>query len=287
MENYNIKVLSVNRDKTKFFGVDYFADLCDGSLESFKYFFSSIDFLGTYRNEEVNFNEYKFQQFQYEVQDIEPKKIIGIYQNPDIYDCLPTIKPILDVLEKNQLGLFLESNSLKLIDEIDLLNTFSQKLPLLIVFPITAYQKLDLSIIPQTNYLDNNLRLLHKLQDAGLNVGIVLKPLIPKINDQIEEVNKILEKIATMNLKFVYPSFTLYFDSFKLKNFYDIINIEKPQLKNYYFDNYGLKYNWESKNLNDLKRAFVFKAKKLGVTFAMRDIINLYRDDKFFQLKLF
>jgi DNA repair photolyase len=287
MENYNIKVLSVNRDKTKFFGVDYFVDLCDGSCDIFKYFFSSIDYLGQYRNEEVKFNEYKFQQFKYEVQDLEPKKIVGIYQNPDIYNCLSTLKPVLEVLEKNQLGLFLETNSPKIIEDLDLLKSFSEKLPLLIAFPITAYQKLDLSIIPETNYLDNNFKLLHKLEDSGFNIGLVLKPLIPKINDQIEEMEKILEKTASLNLKFVYPSFTLYFDSFKLKNFYDIINTERPQLKNYYFDNYGLKYNWESENLNELKRAFVFKAKKLGISIAMRDIISLYRDDKFFQLKLF
>jgi DNA repair photolyase len=283
----HLKVLTPNKNKSKFFGVDYFLNLYDGSLETFRYFASSIDELMIFRDEMVSFNQVKYQMFQHGIYNLEPGKIIGIFQNPDIYDSLESIGFILEDLKKYNLGLFLETNSEKLLNDLDLLKNFAETNSLLIGIPIYAYSPIELSFFNQKATMDAQVKTIHKLKEAGLNVGIIFKPLIPRVNDDSDNLKKIIDKAENLSIDFIYPSFTLYFDSYKIKNFYDIIEKERPNLKNYYFDNFGWKYSWESQNLGELKKILVFDSKKSKIKYAMKDIIDLYRDDSYTQLKLF
>lgn len=283
----NFRVLTPNKNKTKYFGVDYFANLYDGSHPTFKYFGSSIDELMIFKDEEVSFNNDKFAIFKTSISELEENKIIGLFQNPDIYHSLDSIAMIIDELKRYNLGLFIETNSEKILNDLEILQDFAKDHPLLIAFPISSYQLINVSFFDQKANLDNCQKTVHKLIDAGLNVGLILKPLIPKINDSILELEKVFKKADSLDVCFIYPSFTLYFDSYKLRNFYDIINKERPDLKNYFFDNYGLRFSWESNNLDELKKYLVFNSKKSRIKFAMKDIISLYRDDSYTQLKLF
>ena len=283
----NFKVITPNKNRTKFFGVDYFANVYDGSKPSFKYFASSIDSLMIYHHELVKFNQVKYQMFKNALFDIEPNKIIGFFQNPDIYDDLDSIAFILKDLQFRGLGLFIETNSEKILNDIDIFKEFSKKLPLMIGIPIHSYSHIDVSFFDKSCNMDSMSKIIHKLKDAGLNTGVIFKPLIPRVNDSLEQLEKIIEKADGLNVDFIYPSFTLYFDSYKLKNFYDIIETEKPELKNFMFDKFGQKNSWESDNLSELKKILVFNSKKSKIKYAMKDIIDIYRDDAFTQLKLF
>jgi DNA repair photolyase len=283
----HLKVLTPNKNKSKFFGVDYFLNLYDGSLETFRYFASSIDELMIFRDEMVSFNQAKYQMFQNGLYSLEPGKIIGIFQNPDIYESLDSINFILEDLKKFNMGLFIETNSDKILNDLDYLKNFIETNSLLIGIPVYSYAPIELSIFNQKATMDAQIKTIHKLKEAGLNVGIIFKPLIPRVNDDLDNLKRIIDKAENLGIDFIYPSFTLYFDSYKIKNFYDIIEKERPELKNYYFDNFGWKYSWESQNLSELKKILVFDSKKSKIKYAMKDIIDLYRDDSYTQLKLF
>jgi DNA repair photolyase len=283
----HLKVLTPNKNKSKFFGVDFFLNLYDGSLETFRYFASSIDELMIFRDEMVSFNQAKYQMFQNGLYSLEPGKIIGIFQNPDIYESLDSIDFILEDLKKFNMGLFIETNSDKILNDLDYFKNFTETNSLLIGIPVYSYAPIELSIFNQKATMDAQIKTIHKLKEAGLNVGIIFKPLIPRVNDDLDNLKRIIDKAENLGIDFIYPSFTLYFDSYKIKNFYDIIEKERPELKNYYFDNFGWKYSWESQNLSELKKILVFDSKKSKIKYAMKDIIDLYRDDSYTQLKLF
>lgn len=285
--NVKIKSLTPNKNKSKFFGVDYFANVYDGSKQTFKYFGSSIDELMIFRDEMVSFNNAKFANFEVEASALEENSIIGFFQNPDIYSDLESISPILEVLDRYNLGLFIETNSENILNDLDILKEFSLKHPLLIAITINSYQYINISFFDKMDNLESMNKIIRKLADKDLNVGLIFKPMIPRINDEVGELKKIIEKSDSLGVKFIYPSFTLYFDSFKIKNFYDIIEKERPDLRNFYFDKFGFKYSWESQNLNELKKVLVFDSKKNKIKYAMKDIIDLYKNDSYTQLKLF
>lgn len=287
MNNPNVKVLTLNKNRIKFFGVDYFANFYDGSHPTFKYFASSIDELMIYRDEMIGFNQYKYDLFKMEIRNIEEKSIVGFFQNPDIYQDLDSIDFILEDLKSCGLGLFLETNSEKILNDLEKLKEFQKTNPLLIAIPINSFQNIEVSFFEKQASLEVMSKVIHKLTDSNLNVGLIFKPLIPRLNDEVSELEKIIDKADSLNVNFIYPSFTLYFDSYKLKNFYDIIEKERPELRNFYFDKYGQKLSWESQNLNELKKVLVFNSKKSKIKYAMKDIINIYRDDTYTQLKLF
>ncbi len=281
------KVLIPNKNSSKYFGVDYFANIYDGSHPSFKYFASSIDSLMMYKDEMVSFNPSLFEMLKIEISNLEPGKIIGFFQNPDIYQSLDSLDFLLEELDKHDLGLFIETNSPKILDDIELFSDFSKKHPLMIGIPINSLNRIDLSVFDDLTNLDAMSKIISKLRSNAINCGVIFKPLIPKVNDGTEELEKIIDKTNQISASFIYPSFTLNFDSFKIHNFYDIIDKERPELKNYYFDNFGYRLTWESENSAELKKQLVILSKKSKLLFSMKDIIALYKEDSFTQLKLF
>ncbi len=287
MENLTIKTLIPNNNHTKYFGVDYFANIYDGSNPSFRYFSSSIDPIMNYKEESISFNEIKYSYFTQELRNIEPNKIIGFFQNPCLYSNLKSIDFILDELDRLKLGLFLETNSENILNDIERLIAFGKKRPLLIALPIYSFQEIEMSFFSNMKSYTRIQKIINCLKSADINFGVVVKPIIPKINDLLSNFERIIKSATVDGQDFIYPSFTLYFDSFKIHNFYDIINIEKSELMNYFFDNFGQKYNWESENIQELKKIFVFSTKKNKINYAMKDIINLYRESDYTQLKLF
>lgn len=281
------KVLVPNKNSSKYFGVDYFASIYDGSHPSFKYYASSIDSFMMYKNEMVNFNPHLYELFKIDISNIEEGNIIGFFQNPDIYYSLDSLAFLLNELDKFNLGLFIETNSPKILNDIDALAAFSKKHPLLIAMPINSFAKIEMSMFEENANLDTISKVISRLRSQNINCGIIFKPLIPRVNDSVEELEKIIDKANQISASFIYPCFTLNFDSFKIHNFYDIIDKEKPELKNYYFDKYGYRLTWESENLAELKKQLVILSKKAKLLFSMKDIIALYKEDSFTQLKLF
>ncbi len=280
--------LSPNRYSYRFFGVDFFVNLCTGSYESFKYYSSTIDFNSVYRNEMISCPNSLLESMEMELSTKGENIIIGIYQNPDIYDAMTSIRPVLEILEKYNAGLYLETSSMKVLDDLELLKEFAKNHPLLIGIPVSSDSNYDNPIIfPEKQLFSYAKNIMKSMENSGLNYGAVIKPIIPYLNDRQNDFIALIKKLATTGVKFIYPSFALHFDSKKSKAFYDAIDLYNPELKVKYMEEFGYRNAWVSQNTVALKKEFVFECRKAKVLFSMKDIINSYKPDLNVQLKLF
>ncbi|MGE4572652.1 MAG: hypothetical protein AB7E09_07940, partial [Candidatus Izemoplasmatales bacterium] len=91
---------------------------------------------------------------------------------------------------------------------------------------------------------------------------------------------ELLETLIHHPPDFIYPTFTLNYDSKKLNEFYDLIDKEKPEFKSKYFDKYGYKKSWISDRAEELKKIFIFNIKKTKIAYSMNQIIDLYKTTK-------
>ncbi len=286
MNNINMHILVPNKDSTKFFGVDYFLDILSGNNPLAKYYSTSLDHNPVYKPGPISLLPEMYDFLDIELSGRETNGIIGIQTNPDIYSGINSIARLLDSFEKFNMGLFLETNSAKLIDDLPRLVDFAKKLPLLIAIPVATIDNKS-KLFSEHMHLDNALRIIQKIKAVGLKVGIIIKPVVPFINDGTEEFMEIINKAISFGVDFVYPALSIKFDSKKIKAFYDIIDLEYPENMVKYRDIYGMKFIWESPNLPELKKNFVITCRKHKVLYAMKDIINLYKPDLNIQLKLF
>lgn len=269
-----------NRQKDKFFGIDYYANLCHGSNPIYNYLSTPLDFYPLANHKAPSRSLDREQEFIKRLHTFDGKKIFGFFENPDIYQCHESIKPLIDQLKETEHGMFIETNALNLLNDIEALDDFSKDHPLLIGIPVSVKHLNQLSIFShqdQGKTIDRLVRALHK---SSIKYGFIIKPIIPYLNDDIKGFNELLARLIDFKPDFIYPTFSLNFDSRKLNNFYDLISLEKPELKTKLFDLFGHKKSWISPNASQLKRHFIFNIKKTKIAYAMHQIIDLYKQGK-------
>jgi len=286
MNNVFLHILVPNKETTKFFGVDYFLNILSGANPLMKYYSTSLDHDPVYRSGPITLLPEMYDFLEIELSNRVSGSIIGIQANPDIYEGVDSLRRLLASLEKFSMGLFLETSSPKLVEDLPKLKAFATKLPLMLAIPVATIDNKSRLFSPDIR-LDNTVKLLQKAKASGLKAGFIVKPLIPFINDSQTEFMEIIEKGIAAGADFIYPAFSIKFDSRKIKEFYDIIDMEYPENMIKYRDIYGMKFVWESQNTTELKKGFVITCRKNKVEYAMKDIINLYKPDLNIQLKLF
>lgn len=279
-------ILTPNKNKKKYFGVDFMMDLLNGSNPIFKYSSTTLDANPVYHDGPIEFFESMYDFLDIELSSKPKGSIIGIFCNPDIYAGIHSLKTIIGLLEKHEMGLFLETTSMELENDLDILQAFNQKHPLLISIPVATVD-IDSKIIGDALKLANCTNILQKLKSTKITYGIAVKPIIPFVNDDLEDFKKILETTVKQDVSFIYPSFSLKFDSAKIREFYNVIDLEFPENMVKYQEVYGKKTAWESQNMKALKKNFVIICKSCKVKYAMKDIIALYKPNLTMQLKLF
>lgn len=286
MDSLYLHLLTPNKYQNRYFGVDYFLHLLSGSNPTYKYYSTPLDQNPVYLDGPVSFLEEYYDFLETEIKHKEEGSIIGIQQNPDVYDGLDSIKRLLDILAKWKMGLFLETTSPKLLNDIEALKVFSMNVPLMIAIPISAV-KPESDLFGHQPTLDDALKLIQKLKAANISCGVLIKPIIPFVNDGLSTFRTLIQRSIEEGVDFIYPTFSIKFDSKKIKAFYDIIDTEFPALMVKLHEHYGMKHVWESPNMSLLKKHFVIECRKHKVLYAMKDIIHLYKPDLNLQMKLF
>ncbi|MFW5794403.1 MAG: hypothetical protein ACOCV1_02860 [Bacillota bacterium] len=273
----NATSLISNRNKAKFFGIDYYANICYGSNQIFNYLATPQDFFPLANDEKPILSKTKTKNFFKQIEDFKNQKYFGFFQNPDIYSCTSSIKEIIAKLKEYNHGLYIESNSNNLNYDLSLLEEFAKTNPCLIGIPITSIEPINISLLNDNSNLKALESLIRSLNKTKIKYGFLIKPIIPYINDNVIEFKALLNRLISYNPYFIYPSFSLHFDSKKLNNFYDVIDREKSELKPLYYDNYGFRKIWHSHNIEELKKAFIFALKKTKIKYRMQGIIDLYK----------
>ncbi len=286
------RILSPSKSPQRYFGVDFFACLFHGSYPGRQYLASIVDVDQTYRNEPMLPKTDIIFLFKQELSLKVEGSIIGFYQNPDVYDKLQEnegfMRTILEIILEKNMGLYLETSSDKVLHDLDILKKINEKAPVIITVPIAfandlVQEKMDFFEPDFTH----KLRLIHKLSHETIPVGVIMKPIIPFVNDSEENVREILLKTKEAGALFVYPTFGIMLFEEQRSSFLDLIDKEYPGLKNIFMDTYGNKKSLASMNSGKLKKAFVFEAKKLKIPFGMRDIVKSIKPQSETQLKLF
>jgi len=266
-----------NRQKDKFFGIDYYANLCHGSNPIYNYLSTPLDFYPLANHKAPSRSLDREQELIKKLNDFDGKKIFGFFENPDIYSCHDSIYNIIEKLKETEHGMFIETNSLNLLNDIEILEAFSKTNPLLIGIPIASVKPIALSIFSHYKELKVYDKLIRALEKSSIRFGFIIKPIIPFVNDDLDTFNTLLKSLIGHKPNFIYPTFSLNFDSRKLNNFYDLISIEKPELKPKLFDAFGYKKSWMSPSSSQLKRSFIFNIKKTKIAYSMSQIIDLYK----------
>jgi len=281
------QILFSNKLPNRFFAIDFWASLYQGSQYSFRYLASLADPIQIYDECLIQPKTNALSVLESELIDKPEGTIIGFYANPDPYHPIEKDNHLmncaLEIILRLKLGIYIETTSDLLLHDFEILKQIKANAPVIIAIPIANTLDLMTEKLegPNTSKFSERIRLLRKCKDAGFISGVLLKPIVPYMNDALENILSIIEKAKDCGCDFIYPSFVITLENNQRNAFYDLINKDFPGLKNIYMDRYGVKNSWTSPFQQNLKKEFVFACKKYLFCFIICDIKIKFRLKKY------
>lgn len=242
-----------------------------------------------------NFDEIKVKQdadilIDQELSSKYKKGIIGLGGMNDPYNVyektLKYTQSALKSMNKYHFGVHIISKSTLVLRDIDLLKSINQHSPVCVGITITtADDKLQSRIERNVPTTTERFNAIKELIDNDIYTGILLMPILPFINDTVENIRDIVINAHESGAKFIFPSFGVTLRDNQRQHFFKKIG---PELTKKYVDTYGDSYVCESLDHKTLKLEFESLCNKFGILYRMKDIIKGIADSvKRKQISLF
>jgi DNA repair photolyase len=286
------QVLFPNKSPDRWFGINHQLNLYRGCTHGCIYCDSRSE---CYQNEPFETIKYKINAIELLSKELATKpkhQIIGFGSMSDPYNPLEhdleLTKKALEMIDFHHHGVVILTKSASVVRDIQLLKHIQTHSPVIVMMTITtANEIVQKKLEPHVSTTSERFRAIQKLTGEGIPCGVMMMPIIPYINDTVDNVVEIVRRAKDARASFVYPSFGMTLRDRQRDYFYQMIDREFPGLKNIYMDTYGERYSCQSSLAPDLKKAFVFECRKQKLMYGMNDIVSFIRPINTVQLKLF
>jgi len=208
------------------------------------------------------------------------KGIIGLGSMSDPYNIfeknLLFTRDSLKAINKHNFGVFIITKSDLVLRDIQIFKEINNHSVCNIAITITtAKDNLQARIERNTPTTSKRFDVVKELSKNGIYVGVMMMPILPFINDTVENIERIVELANQANAKYIYPSFGVTLRDNQRDYFFDRIGEE---LKNQYINTFGNAYMCVSPNHGVLKNHFEKLCDKYGILYKMSDIIKASKD---------
>lgn len=127
------------------------------------------------------------------------------------------------------------------------------------------------------------LEAMKKLSEEGIYTGVTFMPLLPFIEDSIENVHEVVTMSAKYGAKYIIPAFGMTLRDGNREYFYDKLDDLFPDLREKYEERFGNKYSCEPENVEKLYAYFYNLCSDLGIDTKMK----FYEEERVEQFDLF
>ena len=184
----------------------------------------------------------------------------------------------LELIDAYNFGVTVITKSSLITRDIDVYKSIAEHSPVLCKMTITtADDNLCRLIEPNVSVSSERFKALAKMSDAGLFTGITLMPVLPFIEDNEENILKIVRTASECGVKIIYPAFGMTLRQNQRDYYYEKLDKIFPGLSDKYRKFYGDRYNCVSPNAKKLWNVFAKECDKYGILYNMKDIIKAYK----------
>ncbi len=272
--------------KTKYaagwFGNDYNMNIYRGCTHGCIYCDSRSD---CYQNPDFEAVKVKANALATIRADLRSKKLSGVVGTGAMSDpynpfeetaCLT--RSSLDLLRDAGFGVSIATKSPLVTRDIDKLLAIQQQSPVLVQISITcADDALSKLIEPHVAVSSARFDALRQLSQAGIFCGVLMMPILPFINDTIDNVTAIVHKAAAAGAHFIYPAMGMTLRQGNREYFYQQLDAHFPTIQQRYIATFGDSYTCDSPHAAALWAQFSKTCQQYRLLYHMRDIIAASR----------
>jgi DNA repair photolyase len=196
---------------------------------------------------------------------------------------LRVTRQALGIIQKYKFPVHVLTKSDLVLRDIDLLQQINQTYAA-ISFSITSYDD-DLSkkIEPAASLSSARFSAMEKLAMAGIYTGMLLMPILPYINDTLENIKQLVNMAADHGAKYIVSSLGVTLRDRQRDYYFDKLDKYFPEIKGKYMLQFGDAYGCMPENYKALNDCLKNECAKLGLATKM-DIFQLNNPE---QLSLF
>ncbi len=184
----------------------------------------------------------------------------------------------LRLIDRYRFGVAIATKSSLITRDIAVLQDIKTHSPVLAKITITAFddalcQKIERNV----SLSSERFQAVRALSDNGIFTGVLLMPVLPFVEDTVENVLEIVQTAADCGAKFVYPAFGVTLRQNQRDWFLQRIEESFPGTKQKYIRQFGNNYQCISPKAGELWSVFKEECDRLGMLYQMPEIINAYK----------
>ena len=284
MEYIPAKHLLIRNKSTAWFGSDHTVNLYRGCCHGCIYCDSRSDCYRIDRFDQVRAKENALPLLRDELRRKIRPGIAGMGSMSDPYNPfeaeLQLTRRALELLDAFQFGVTIATKSDLNLRDTDILSMMGEHVPVLCKITITTTDTaLAARLEPRAPAPDRRLEAVRKLSEAGIFTGVLLMPVLPFLEDSVENVLAVAEAAAKAGARFVYPAFGVTMRPGQREFFLGQLEAAFPErnLSVRYLRQYGERYECPSPRAGRLWEVFSRRCAELGLLCRMDHITSAYR----------
>ena len=275
-------LLTRNKNADYWFGNDYNVNFYRGCNHGCIYCDSRSE---CYRNDDFDTVKPKKDAlllFERELMKKRYKGIVGVGAMSDSYNALEEklhiTKGALELIAKYGFGVSLSTKSANVCRDLELFKEIQKRNNVIIQITITtADDELARKIEVNASSSSERFEAIRTLNEAGICAGVLMTPILPFVNDTIENTEKIVELAHKNKASFIYPLFGVTLRDRQRDYFYDKVSEIDVNLPAMYKRTFNERYLCNSLNEAELYRHFVRLCTEYAIPYKMKDIIMGYK----------
>lgn len=282
MEYIPAKTIITRVKDTSWFGLDYNMNIYKGCSHGCIYCDSRSECYHIENFDKVRAKENALELIRNELRRKVKTGVIGTGAMSDPYNPFEKEQKLtrhaLELINAYNFGVAIATKSDLIVRDIDILKDIKEHSPVLTKITVTtADDVLCKKIEPNVAPSSKRFEAMSKLSDNGIFTGVLLMPVLPFLEDNKENIERIVSLAAESGAKFIYPAFGVTLRQNQREWFYEKLDEQFPGMKEKYIKRYGTYYQCGSPRAKELWHIFTAACDEKGLHYRMKDIVRAYR----------
>lgn len=280
-------ILSRLKSKDNYFGIAYNMNLYRGCQHGCIYCDTRSCCYGIGDISQISVKKNALELLDHELGTKRVKSTIGTGSMNDPYmpleQQMQLTKGALELIAKHGFPVHVITKSNLVTRDVDLLQDIGRTYSAVSFTITTADDEIARKLEPNAPVSSARFKAMRELSDKGIYTGVTLMPVLPFINDSIEDMEEIVEKAAEAGASYVLPFFGVTLRRGTRDYFYDKIEQSFPKMTKRYKTYFADRDECISPNEHYLNEFFYNKIETLGISGNMK----FYHSEGEKQLSLF
>lgn len=188
-------------------------------------------------------------------------------------------KQCLEIIEKYEFGVAIQTKSDRILRDIDLLDRINQKSKAVVEMTFTTYDDNLCKILePHVCVTSKRFEVLKQMEERGIPTVVWMTPILPFINDTEENIKGLLDYCVKAHVKgIILWNMGLTLREGDREYFYTALDKHFPGLKRRYIQTYGNAYELVSPNNRKLMQTFESTCKQYGILYRAEEVFDYMR----------